>query len=210
MVTDPEACPGAVQQHARSVQKDLPRGQGPHLNQTKPMNTDTMTHDTDSRETSANRDPLTGEPGSHPVGTGVGAAAGAASGAAIGAVGGPIGIAVGLVAGAVVGGLTGKAVAETVDPTAEDAYWRDNHSARPYAEKDLPYDAYRPAYRTGYEGYARYPRKEYHEVESDLQRDYEKSKGDSPLTWERAKQATRDAWHRVERALPGDADGDGR
>ena len=27
--------------------------------------------------------------------------------------------------------------------------------------------------------------------------------------WEKAKQATRDAWHRVERALPGDADGDG-
>ena len=29
-------------------------------------------------------------------------------------------------------------------------------------------------------------------------------------TWEEAKAATRDAWHRVERAVPGDADGDGR
>ncbi len=38
----------------------------------------------------ANRDPVSGEPGSHPVGVGVGAAGGAAIGAGIGAVGGPI------------------------------------------------------------------------------------------------------------------------
>ena len=37
-----------------------------------------------------NEDPITGEPGSHPVGTGLGAAGGAAAGAALGtAVGGP-------------------------------------------------------------------------------------------------------------------------
>src|SRR5690606_6067987 len=54
----------------------------------------------------ANRDPLTNEPGAHPVGTGVGAAmGGAAAGAAAGAFGGPVGAAVGGVAGAVVGGL---------------------------------------------------------------------------------------------------------
>jgi hypothetical protein len=28
--------------------------------------------------------------------------------------------------------------------------------------------------------------------------------------WDDAKHATRAAWHRVERAVPGDADGDGR
>ena len=76
----------------------------------------------------ANRDPITGTPGAHPVGTGVGAAGGAAAGAAIGAIGGPIGAAVGLVAGAVAGGLAGKGVAETIDPTVEDAYWRKNYS----------------------------------------------------------------------------------
>ena len=42
-----------------------------------------------------NRDPITGEPGSHPLGTGLGSAGGAAAGAAIGAIGGPIGMAVG-------------------------------------------------------------------------------------------------------------------
>src|SRR5438045_3041599 len=77
--------------------------------------------------TDANRDPITGAPGAHPVGTGVGATGGALAGAAAGAVAGPIGAAVGLVAGAVVGGLAGKGVAEKIDPTVEDAYWKDNY-----------------------------------------------------------------------------------
>ena len=42
-----------------------------------------------------NRDPITGEPGSHPVGTGVGSAGAAAIGAALGAPFGPIGMLVG-------------------------------------------------------------------------------------------------------------------
>ena len=50
----------------------------------------------------ANRDPITGAPGAHPVGVGLGTAAGGmAAGAAAGAVGGPAGA----VAGAVVGGI---------------------------------------------------------------------------------------------------------
>lgn len=137
------------------------------------------------RGTDANRDPITKTPGAHPVGTGVGAAGGAAAGAAIGAVGGPVGAAVGLVAGAVVGGLAGKGIAEKIDPTVEDGYWKDNYSKRSYAESNVSYDTYRPAYRTGYDGYARYPGKKYEEVKSDLQRDYEKSRGNSNLTWEK-------------------------
>ncbi len=65
----------------------------------------------------ANRDPLTGEPGSHPVGTGVGALGAGAAGGAIGAVGGPIGAGIGAAVGAVIGGLGGKAAAEHFDPT---------------------------------------------------------------------------------------------
>ncbi len=160
--------------------------------------------------TDANCDPITGAPGAHPVGTGVGAAGGAAAGAAIGAVAGPVGAAVGLVAGAVAGGLAGKAVAERMDPTVEDAYWKTNYSQRKYVERNTPYDTYRPAYRTGYEGRSKYPGKTYEEVEADLQRNYERSKGNSTLAWDKAKLATRDAWNRVEKAMPGDADGDGR
>ncbi len=54
----------------------------------------------------ANRDPITGAPGAHPLGTGIGAAAGGiAAGAAIGAVAGPVGALAGAVVGAVAGGL---------------------------------------------------------------------------------------------------------
>ena len=75
-----------------------------------------------------NRDPISCEPGSHPVGTGVGAvaggaagmAAGAGIGAATGAAAGPIGAGVGAAAGAVVGGMGGKAVAEHFNPTVSD------------------------------------------------------------------------------------------
>src|SRR5882672_9247636 len=92
--------------------------------------------ETSVKQPSANRDPLTGAPGAHPVGTGVGAAAaGAATGAAIGVMAGPVGTAVGMAAGAVLGGLIGKNVAEKIDPTVEDAYWRSNYSNRPYVDK---------------------------------------------------------------------------
>ena len=174
------------------------------------MNEDNRKTETSGRGTDANRDPITKAPGAHPVGTGVGAAGGATAGAAIGAVAGPVGAAVGLVAGAVVGGLAGKGVAEKIDPTVEDGYWKDNYSKRSYADKNVSFDTYQPAYRTGYEGYTRYPGKKYEQVEADLQRDYEKSNGTSNLSWDKAKHATRDAWHRVEKALPGHADGDGR
>src|SRR5262249_37777679 len=71
-----------------------------------------------------NLDPITGEPGAHPVGTGIGAATGgAATGAAAGSVAGPVGTVVGAVAGGIVGGLAGHSIAEAIDPTAEQAYW---------------------------------------------------------------------------------------
>jgi uncharacterized protein YcfJ len=174
------------------------------------MNKENTTQTIEQQGTDANRDPITGTPGAHPVGTGVGAAGAAAAGAAIGAVAGPVGAAVGLVAGAVAGGLAGKEIAEKIDPTVEDAYWKTNYSKQSYVERNAPYDTYQPAYRTGYEGRSQYPGKKYEEVESDLQRAYEKSNGDATLTWDKAKHATRDAWNRVEKALPGDADGDGR
>lgn len=105
----------------------------------------------------ANRDPITNEPGAHPVGTGVGAAlGGAAAGAAAGAFGGPVGAVVGGVAGAVAGGLAGKAAAEAVNPTEEDAYWRDNYTREPYHVPGRPYEQYRPAYELGWSAVGRY------------------------------------------------------
>ena len=164
---------------------------------------------------SANRDPITGAPGSHPVGTGLGAAAGGmAAGAAAGTVAGPVGTVVGAAVGAVVGGLAGKGIAETIDPTIEEAYWRENYVNRPYINKSYTYDDYGPAYMYGVENYSKYQGRKFDDIESDLSRDWQRAKGKSRLAWEDAKHATKDAFHRVsdtvERAVPGDSDRDGK
>ena len=164
----------------------------------------------------SNPDLITGSPGSHPVGTGVGAASAGAAGAAIGAVAGPVGAAVGAVVGAVAGGLAGKGVAEAVNPTAEDAYWRENYRNRPYVQSGKDYDEYRPAYQHGWESRARNPGREFEEVEPELRTDWEsrqqagQGRSSSGMSWENAKGAARDAWDRAERAMPGDADRDGK
>ena len=108
-----------------------------------------MNYETNSKNVkvdSQNLDPITDEPGSHPVGTGLGAAlGGAAAGAAAGTVAGPVGTFVGAAVGAIVGGLSGKGIAEMIDPTAEDAYWRENYKDRPYI-KGRSFDDFGPAF----------------------------------------------------------------
>jgi hypothetical protein len=147
-----------------------------------------------------NRDPITGARGAHPVGTGLGAAAGgAATGAAIGSVAGPVGTAAGIVAGAVVGGLAGKGIAEKVNPTVEREYWSQNYRNEPYYKEGRRFEDYEGAYRTGYEGYARYGDRTWDEAKADLQRDYETNRGTSELTWDEASAATRAAWERLGR-----------
>jgi uncharacterized protein (TIGR02271 family) len=161
-----------------------------------------MANDT-NRGKDSNPDPITGAPGSHPVGTGVGAAGGGAAGAAIGtAVAGPIGTAVGAVVGAVAGGLAGKGAAEAIDPTAEDAYWRENYKTRPYVSGNTRYDEVAPAYRFGWEARQKHQGKKFEEVEPNLRQDWEKTRATakSNLTWDKAGAAARDAWNRVEQA----------
>ena len=162
-----------------------------------------------------NRDPISGKPGSHPVGTGVGAAAGGmAAGAAAGSVAGPVGTAAGAAVGAVVGGLAGKAIAERVDPTVENAYWQENYRTQPYIRSEFTYDDYGPAYMYGVENYPRYHGRSWDDVEPEMGRDWQRAKGKSRLAWEDARHATRDSFQRLsdtlERAAPGDSDRDGK
>ena len=177
---------------------------------------------TPERSGELNPDPITGEPGAHPVGTGLGAAAAGDAGAAIGLAGGPIGAAIGAVIGAVAGGYAGKGVAEIIDPTAEDAYWRENHGRQPYAAADRSYEDYAPAYRTGYTGYREGQR--FDDREADLRTEYEGGiqrsqtgearTGDDPaaipgtiqnnlsthrLRWDDARAAARAAYERASR-----------
>jgi hypothetical protein len=153
----------------------------------------------DNRKLDANRDPLSGAPGAHPVGTGIGAVVGgAAAGAVTGTVAGPVGTVIGAAVGAVVGGLAGKGVAEAIDPTLERAYWRENFLGREYVARGSSFDDYGPAYGFGVDARARYPGREFDDVESELSSNWTTSRGTSNLGWDRAKQAARDAWNRID------------
>ena len=99
--------------------------------------------------------------------------------------------------GAVGGGLAGKGVAESINPTEEDAYWRENYKSRPYASDVNNYDDVAPAYRYGWESRTKHEGRKYDEVESDLERGWDNAKGNSRLGWDKAKHAARDAWDRV-------------
>lgn len=147
---------------------------------------------------SPNRDPITGAPGAHPIGTGVGALAGAvATGAAVGTVAGPIGTLAGAAAGAIAGGLAGKGVAEAVDPTREDAYWRENYRAQSYVADGSSYDDYGPAYGFGVDAVSRYPGRSFDQAEPEMSLQWSDRRGASRLPWQGARDAARDAWTRA-------------
>lgn len=102
----------------------------------------------------------------------------------------------------------------TFDTNAEEAYWRQNYVNRPYVTEGTSFTEYKPAYRYGVDAHSRHPGKTFDEAEAELGQDWDRFKGTSSLTWDQAKLAARDAWHRVkdfmERAMPGDADRDGK
>ncbi|HXD41327.1 MAG TPA: PA2169 family four-helix-bundle protein [Ramlibacter sp.] len=157
-----------------------------------------------------NRDPITDEPGSHPVGTGVGATGGAVAGAAAGVIGGPVGVAVGGAVGAVVGGMAGKASAEAVNPTAEEAHWREHYSSEPYYEQGRSFDDYAPAYRLGLAGRTRYEG-DWESAEPQLASEWESARGGSSLSWPQAQPASRAAWERIDSSrLPSERMDSGR
>ena len=147
---------------------------------------------------SLNPDPITGTPGSHPVGTGIGAAAGgAAAGAAIGTVAGPVGTLAGAAVGAIVGGLAGKGVAESINPTAEAEYWRAQHATQPYA-RGRSYDDFDPAYRVGYENYAELGAggASFEQAEPELRKRYQSK--NHKIAWDDVSPASKAAWLRIE------------
>lgn len=157
-----------------------------------------MSNHTETLGNDANRDPLSGAPGAHPVGTGIGAAlGGAAAGAATGALAGPVGAVVGAAVGAVLGGLAGKDVAELIDPTREEAHWRENYSDRPYVERGANFEDYGPAYGFGVRSSGQYPGRTFDEAEPEMSHNWAASRGASRLEWDAARLAVRDAWQRV-------------
>lgn len=146
-----------------------------------------------------NPDPITGEPGSHPIGVATGGSGGAIAGATVGAaVGGPIGAAIGGAVGAVAGGVVGKSAAEALNPTVEENYWRENYRNRPYFREGSDYSEFAPAYRYGWESAARedYQNRTFEDAESNLQRDWEADRT-RLRPWSEIREATRDAYNRT-------------
>ena len=146
----------------------------------------------------------------HNIGSGTGAMAGAVAGAAIGSAAGPAGSAVGAVVGGIVGAKAGDSIAEAVNPTAYTEHFRKDYVSAPYYISGSEWRDYEPAYKYGYDTYGQYRGRQFDDVENELQRNWDATRGNSRLAWNDARQAVRDGWHYIERAMPGDADRDGR
>jgi uncharacterized protein (TIGR02284 family) len=108
--------------------------------------------------------------------------------------------------GAVVGGLAGKAAAEAVNPTAEEAFWRDNYNREPYYESGRSFDDYAPAYRMGLTGRTAYG-DNWSTVQPRLADEWESNRGSSTLDWQRAEPASRAAWDRIDTQVRGSGAG---
>ena len=152
-----------------------------------------------ANETELNRDPISGTPGAHPLGTGAGAASGGLAGAAVGmVVGGPVGSVIGAALGAVAGGLAGKGAAEAVNPTAEEKFWRETFVREPYYITGKAYEYYAPAFRAGWEGRARHDGRAFEEAEPSLMAEYNRAKSELDPAWAEVRPAAQAAWNRVD------------
>jgi hypothetical protein len=152
-----------------------------------------------SNEEDLNRDPITGTPGAHPLGTGAGAASGAVAGGAAGmAVGGPIGGMIGATVGAVAGGLAGKSAAEAVNPTAEEKFWKETYVRESFYVPGKSFEYYAPGFRAGWEGRVRHDGRTFVEAEEALKSSYQTSKSELDPAWQDIRSAARAAWDRVE------------
>ena len=132
------------------------------------------------------------------------AAGGAAAGAIAGTViAGPVGTVIGAAMGAIAGGIASLRDADAIDPSQEDAYWREHFVNRSYVENGSSFDDYGPAFGYGVNAYTQYAGRTFDSIETDLSHGWKTARGGSKLDWDRARNATRDAWDRVSAANPG-------
>jgi len=163
--------------------------------------TDSTTRIVVANDEDLNRDPLTGTPGAHPLGTGAGAASGGVAGAAVGlAMAGPVGAVIGATVGAMAGGLAGSSAAEAVNPTAEELFWRETYVREPFYVQGRSYEYYAPGFRAGWEGRVRQDGRSFDEAEADLRAGYISTRKEMDPPWQDISPAARAAWMRVDRA----------
>lgn len=94
-------------------------------------------------------------------------------------------------------GAAGGAVAGAINPTAEEAHWRDRFEQEPYYEQGRTFDDYGPAYRYGVESRGRYE-DDWDTAASKLETGWENARAGSSLNWQQAQPASRAAWERVD------------
>lgn len=87
-----------------------------------------------------------------------------------------------------------------MDSKSEEKYWREHHQKLSSVKPGHSYEHYAPAYRTGYEGFHKYPGKKFEEIEADLAVEYEKHKAAIP--WDDARPAARFAWDKLSGVIP--------
>ena len=143
-------------------------------------------------------DSLVGVP-DHPAASLAGAViGGAATGAVAGTAAGPVGTTIGAVVGAVIGGLGGDAVASSIEQAQDTNTSDPDETERREALADDERARLEPAYWYGEDACARYPERDFDEVEPMLAAEWEQVRGTSALTWVEARAAVRDAWYRRE------------
>ena len=108
------------------------------------------------------------------------------------------------------GAKAGDSIAEAVNPTDYEDHFKNTYQERPYYKSGREWNDYEPAYKYGYDTYGQYRGQRFEDVEPQLERNWTSTRNDSRLEWNEAKGAVKDGWHHIERAMPGDADRDGR
>jgi hypothetical protein len=91
-----------------------------------------------------------------------------------------------------------KAVPPNVDAGLEEAYWREHYAGEPYYDAMYSFEDYLPAFRTGWEGRAKFAGRSFEDAERDLKAEFHWNRGQSRLLWDQAREAVRAAWHRID------------
>ena len=152
----------------------------------------------DRKVTGTNQDPLTKEPGSHPIGTTIGAAGAGALGAVAGAIAmGPIGAVVGGALAAGVGGAVGHEAAEVANPTyySIEPTLKERFPDRDYGQ-GRQFEDYQDAYIFGARERERYNNEPWRdELDADLERRWDEEHRNGQLAYRDARPAIRDSWN---------------
>lgn len=86
-----------------------------------------------------------------------------------------------------------------IDRNAEDRYWRDNFSSRPYYERGEDFSTYRPAYQYGADMYERNQGRDFGALnENELRQGWENRYGSTTgMDWNEARGPVMDSYNRL-------------